>query len=135
MSTLEVIGLVIMLAVCGFTWFRGGSTERRAALAVSFAWIASTVADMDWWTGVQWGILVIDAALAAFLVWLSTQSRRIWPAVAAAGVVLIVLTHIAFLTSASMRQAGFFTVYYLWSYLVLGAVLWGGVTAARRRKA
>lgn len=135
MSTLEVIGLVIMLGVCGFTWLRGGSTERRAALAVSSAWIASTVADMDWWTGVQWGILVIDAALAVFLVWLAAQSRRIWPAVAAAGVILIVLTHIAFMISAAMRQAGFFTVYYLWSYLVLGAVLWGGVTAARRQKA
>jgi hypothetical protein len=131
MSTLELIGLAVMAGICGFTWLRGGPLERRVALAVSAAWIGSTIADMDWWTGVQWGILVIDVALAVFLCLVAARSRRRWPAVAAAGAVLLVITHFAFLISADMRQAGFFTAYYIWSYLVLASVLWGGVTARR----
>lgn len=131
MSTLELIGLAVMASVCGLTWYRGGPLEKRVALAVSTAWIGSTVVDMDWWTGVQWGILVIDVALATWLTLLAAGSRRRWPAVAAAGAILLVITHVAFLISAEMRQAGFFTAYYIWSYLVLGAVLWGGVTATR----
>lgn len=127
----EIVGLAAMPLVCGFALWRGGGPERRAAIAIAVAWIGSVVVDVDAWRGVQWGIMAIDVVLLAYLAALTVASRRVWLLFATAIQLLIVATHGAFVIDPAVGNVGFFSAYYLWSWLVLACLAWGAAVAPR----
>lgn len=128
-SRFEIYGLIVLLLVCGMAIWRGGPVERRIAAVVAVAWVGSILLDDDASSGVQYRLFAIDCVLAVWLVAEAALSRRIWPAFAAAAQLMIVMTHVAFAVNARIVQEGFFSAYYIWSYLVLLALAIGVLTA------
>lgn len=135
MAIAQTVGLVAMPAVCGFALWRGGGPERRAAVAIAVAWIGSVVVDVDEWHGVQWGIMAIDVVLLAYLAALSVASRRTWLTFATAFQLLIVATHLAFVFDPTIGNLGFFSAYYVLSWLELACLAWGAAVAPRPGRA
>jgi len=130
-TRVEWIGAGLMGLVCLAALLRGGPLERRTALVVAAAWILSMLVDEDGNRGVHWRIFAIDLLLMGWLMVEAVVARRIWIMFAAAAQLFIVLTHVAFLMDPSLMQEGFFSAYYVWSYVVLGALLAGALTARR----
>ena len=131
MAKAEILGLALMPLACGFALWRGGGPERRAAVAIGAAWIGSMLVDVDGWRGVQWGIMAVDMVLLAYLAALTVGSRRTWLLFATAFQLLIVATHFAFVFDPAVGNLGFFSAYYLWSWLELGCLVWGAAVAPR----
>ena len=132
-TLLEWYGLGALLLVCLVAAWRGGVAERRVTAVVAVCWLASVVVDNDSSRGVQWAILGVDVFLAGWLVVEAMVSPRIWMLVAAAAQILILLTHVGFALTPAMMQEGFFSAYYIWSYVVLAAVTVGNLLAGHRR--
>ena len=131
MARAEILGLALMPMACGFALWRGRGPERRAAVAIAVAWVGSVAVDVDGWHGVQWGIMAIDMVLLAYLAALTVVSRRTWLLFATAFQLLIVATHFAFVFDSAVGNPGFFSAYYLWSWLELACLAWGAAVAPR----
>ena len=132
-TPIEWYGLAALLVVCLLAVWRGGRLERKAAGIVAICWVASIIVDNDNSTGVQWGILSIDILLAGWFVTQAMIQARAWLFVAAGAQVLILLTHLGFALSPEMMEEGFFSAYYIWSYVVLLALAFGSLTVHHPR--
>lgn len=130
-TLVEWYGLMALLLACLTAFWRGGALERRTAAVVAICWVASVVVDNDGSRGVQWAILAIDVLLGAWLVGEALRCNRVWLFAAAGAQVLILLTHVGFALAPAMMQEGFFSAYYIWSYVVLLALLFGSLSARR----
>lgn len=131
MSLFEIFGLGVLVGVLVLALWRGGPTERRVALAVAVAWVASTFADTPEAGAVQWRILLIDTLLAAWLLFEAVTSARLWTVFAFLAQLMIVMTHVAAMLQPTILVWGFYTAYYVWSYAVLLALCVGTLTARR----
>ncbi|PZO01753.1 MAG: hypothetical protein DCF29_14780 [Alphaproteobacteria bacterium] len=132
-TPIEWYGLAALLVVCLLAVWRGGKPERKSAAIVAICWVASIIVDNDGSTGVQWGILGIDILLAGWLIAQALTATQAWSFVAAGAQILIVLTHVGFALTPEMMQEGFFSAYYIWSYVVLLALAFGSLTTRRPR--
>ncbi|HEU0310960.1 MAG TPA: hypothetical protein VFR36_07070, partial [Sphingomicrobium sp.] len=72
----------LLLAVCIYAWWRGGSDERIVAATC----LAGTVATMlaisplhQRYSGVEEGLLLVDLAVLAGFVAVALRSERFWP--------------------------------------------------------
>ena len=130
-TLVEWYGLGALLLVCLIAVWRGGVPERRTALVVAACWVGSVLVDNDGSRGVQWAILAIDVFLGAWLVIEALRHNRAWLFAAAGAQVLILLTHLGFALTPEMMQEGFFSAYYIWSYIVLLALLVGSLIRGR----
>lgn len=131
-TLVEWYGLGALLLVCLIAVWRGGALERRTAAVVAVCWVASVIVDHDGSRGVQWAILGVDVFLGVWLVIQALRANRAWLFVAAGAQVLILLTHVSFAVTPAMMQEGFFSTYYVWSYIVLLALAIGSVVPRRR---
>lgn len=131
-TLVEWYGIGALLFVCVLAVWRGGVPERRTAAVVALCWAASVIVDNDGSRGVQWAILGVDIFLAIWLVFQALTCNRLWLFVAAAAQILILLTHVGFAMTPEMMQEGFFSAYYIWSYVVLLALASGSLLTRRR---
>ena len=130
------VGLLVMLAVCGCAWRWGGRRERRAALLIAAAWIATLVVQRATGQIAPVGVLALmDLAVFLALLALSWRDRTGWViyAVACQGVALGV--HAIRLLSPAMSSWTYLTALAISSYGLLLALAWGvwGVLRERRR--
>ena len=130
-TLVEWYGLGALLLVCLIAVWRGGVPERRTAVVVAACWVASVIVDNDGSRGVQWAILGVDVFLGAWLVVQALRCNRAWLFCAAGAQILILLTHVGFALTPAMMQEGFFSAYYVWSYVVLAAVAVGSLSRRR----
>ena len=131
-TLVEWYGLGALLFVCVLAVWRGEAPERRTAAVVALCWVASVIVDNDGSRGVQWAILGVDIFLVIWLVFQALTCNRLWLFVAAAAQILILLTHVGFAMTPEMMQEGFFSAYYIWSYVVLFALASGSLLTKRR---
>ena len=131
-TLVEWYGLAALFLVCALVAWRGEGPERRTASVVAFCWIASVVVDNDASRGVQWAILGVDVFLGGWLVFQALTGNRAWLYVAAGAQILILLTHAGFALTPEVMQEGFFSAYYIWSYVVLAAIATGSLSRRGR---
>lgn len=124
-TLVEWYGLGALLLVCLLALWRGGVPERRATAAVAICWVASVIVDNDGSRGIQWAILAVDILLAVWLAVQALSGVRLWLMLAAGAQIMILLTHVGFALTPAMMQEGFFSAYYIWSYVVLLALALG----------
>ena len=129
------INALLALSVCAFALWKGDRPEKLGGGVLAAAWILSAAAQ-DWprADGPEYGILAVDVAYLAFSLWLGLSSARVWALCVAAFQLLIVLTHVATIIDLRIGQFGFFSAYFIWSYLIIVALAVGTVQALRRRR-
>ena len=121
----QLIGLVVVVLVCGWALWRGGRDERATAVALVLATVLSPLVQHRNWVDPEYGVLVVDLALLVFLMWLALRSDRYWPMFAAAFHLLGVVTHIAIMVDHGVRAWAYITGLVIWSYLVFAALAVG----------
>lgn len=120
---------VVLLATVALAVWRGGRTERWAALACMVAAVASTFGqNIHDWISPQWGLLWIDVGLFLALTALALTSRRIWPLFAAAFELVGLLIHGVIVVDDQVRALAYHRGLVIFSYLVLIAVACGALT-------
>jgi hypothetical protein len=129
------ITALLALGVCGLAVWKGDRPERLGGLAAAITWVASAAAQ-DWprADGPEYGIMAVDLAYLVFSLWLGLSSGRLWALCVAAFQLLIVLTHVATIIDLRIGQFGFFSAYFIWSYLIIVALGVGTLQAMRRRR-
>lgn len=131
-STLARVGVVCMAAVCVYAWMRGRRPERRTALALAIAWIASeALEDFNGHHAAQPMVFGVDLLYGGFLFVLMVRSGRQWLVWAFTYQSLVVLTHLAAILDPYADRWTFFTAYLVWSYLQLAALAVGTTLEAR----
>ena len=128
------ITAAVALGVCAMAVWKGDRPARLAGAAAAVTWLASAGAQ-DWprADGPEYGIFAVDVAYLAFSLWLGGSSGRLWALFIAAFQLLIVLTHVAVIIDLRIGQFGFFSAYFVWSYLIIVAIAIGTIQAIGRR--
>ncbi len=129
------IGALIMTAVCLFAAWAGGRPQRLTAGVVFVAWILSAAIQDRSYQNPQYVTLVLDAFLTVVFVTMALKWRETWQIWVAAFQTLTTATHVAAILDPRIWAKASITAYTVWSYLLLAALLWGGVASllARRR--
>jgi hypothetical protein len=125
-----------LIATCAFAFWRGGRPERIVAFAFLVAsFTQPLVLNTTNWLDPQWGVLVVDSVLLAFLVGLALRTDRSWLLFCAAFQLLSVVIHIAILVDRSVAPLPYRRGLVIWSYLTLVALAWGTWRFWRSRQA
>jgi hypothetical protein len=116
---------VAITAVCGAALWKGGPSERIAAMLFYVAWIASRLLRDDNRLNPQWGVLAIDVMLFVLLAALALRSTRFWPMCMAGFELLAVITHAGRLADPRLGGWVYLTAEQIWSYMTLIALAVG----------
>lgn len=130
----QYIFVAIMLVTCGAALWFGRDSERWTAIVLISSAVASLIAQSSKFFQPESGILMIDLALLAYLIWLALRSDRFWPLYAAGFQIIGTLIHVARITDDSIFQSAYATGQILWSYPVLLTLAAGTWFEARRRE-
>jgi hypothetical protein len=125
----------VVLLVCAAAAWRGGRDERVAAAALLVGVVLSKAVYAHHAQQVEWGVLAVDSALLATLVWIALISDRFWPIAAAAFQFLAVIVHLARVADPSLGGWAYFSAEILFGYLLAGAIAVGTFNARRKNSA
>jgi hypothetical protein len=128
------VGLLLMIAVCGGAFWKGGREEQVAAGAMLLAVLATLFLRDPQWSGAQWGAFVSDFGLLAVYVTIALRSLRFWPLFAAAFELLCVVTHVARILDPGVRAWAYATAQVIWTQWVLFAIGVGTFNTWRRNR-
>lgn len=123
-----VINLYWVLAFlcCGFAAIAGGKSGRLGAAMIMTASVASAAGErFGTWSQTHIPVMIIDLALLAGFYWLALRSRSYWPIWATGFHLISVLSHLAILFAADVRQMLYFGFGAFWSLPVLLAMVIG----------
>jgi len=133
-SHAQQLGLVFILAACGFAAWRGGRIERWGAAAMLGAWFATAFSpQLAPMLSVEQRVLAIDLALLAALAWLALRADRFWPLWATAFHLLASVLHLAAAVDPGVTTRMRVSGSYIWGYLTVLTLVAGVVLEARRR--
>jgi hypothetical protein len=119
-------GAVIMLAACGYALLKGDRPARLCGIVIAVGWAGSfLLQDRQNILAPQYLVAALDGVLCLVFFALTLTFRRIWLMVATASQLLTAFTHVAFFFDSRIVALGFMTAYYVWSYVTLGALVWG----------
>ncbi|MDO1560096.1 hypothetical protein Q0812_11725 [Brevundimonas sp. 2R-24] len=122
----QLVAAIVVLIVCGLAWVFGRSPERWGATAIFLAYIAAPIMqDTTDWVSPQIGLMGVDLALLAVMIWLALRTNRFWPTAAAGLHLLSLLAHVAFILDAGVLALAYIIVLNLIGYLVLAALAVG----------
>ncbi len=118
----------VVMAVCAIAAWRGRSLERLAAGGLLAAWALTMVTYQQGRT-TEWGILIVDVAFLALLVWIVLKSGRYWPILGAGFHLLAILTHVARMLDPTFGGWTYMTAGLIWAYLVAFVIGYAAWTA------
>lgn len=126
---LAMITLALSFLVLLGAWTSGGKPERAAAGGIA-AWMAidpiyRSVFATPQFGSVDWGLVLFDTGLFAWLLWIALRANRIWVLFAAAGALLPVLGHMAVLVSEEPVSRAYWAINQLPFFLVLLSLVLG----------
>jgi len=117
------------MAVCGVAAWRGRDEERLTAGVILADWALTVFVYKARSQETQWGILLVDTAQFAVLLWVAMRSMRFWPLPVAAFALLQLMTHVAHAVDPPVTGWSYITAELIWSYLLLFTVGYGAWTA------
>ncbi len=122
MSLLQIIYNGLLLLCCTFCYFKGGKTERIAAL---IALVASLASWAVWifsgrhWGSTELGVLAIDLAVLLGFLAIALRTDRFWPLWATAMQLIAVATHAATLVNPDIVPRAYSLAQGFWAYPIL----------------
>lgn len=135
-TLLPYVLYLIALAICGTAIWKGDAALRWSAGAFIVGWMLTPAVSNLGRGGWDMPVAVIDTNVALLVVWVSLRWRRLWSAVLAALMLLLVLARVIALLDPNVHRYGFLAannVIVLCQMVVLVVAIW--VTLRRRRTA
>jgi hypothetical protein len=129
----HILFLATLLCVCGIAFWRGGQDERWAAIAVAVAAFLSPFAQTRAYSGLELGLVMVDAGLFVALAAIARRSRAFWPMWAAGLQLCSLAGHFAAAKSNAMVPAAYAETLIIWSYAVLATLLVGTLVEGQQR--
>lgn len=117
------------MSVCGLAALRGRDEERLTAGVILADWALTFFVYKATSGDTQWGILLVDSAQFAVLLWIAMKSSRFWPLPVAAFALLQLVTHFARAVDSTITGWSYITAELIWSYLLLLTAGYGAWTA------
>ncbi len=130
MALALLFGLVLAGA-CFHAFQHGGKDEKQVAAALVAASLVTPLAQAFSFSSAEYGILVVDAILLLFLLFVSLTSARWWPMVATGFQLAAIETHLA-AASIQVAPLAYADLAVFWSYLVIAALFFGTMAEAAR---
>ncbi|MBA4804097.1 MAG: hypothetical protein H2038_05545 [Brevundimonas sp.] len=135
-TLLSQIGFAVAALVGAFAFLKGDEPERLGAGAFLLGVFTTLlIHDGGALSGVQWGVLAVDAVFLGVCVALAWKSRRSWPVWACGFQSLVVMSHILTLVDLRPPLAAFYAAINLAGYGVLISIAVGTFRAWQDRKA
>lgn len=126
---------LVALVICGTAIWKGDQPLRWSAGAFIVGWMltpaVSNLSRGDW----DMPVAIIDTNVALLVVWVSLRWRRLWSAVLAALMLLLVLARVIALLDPNVHRYGFLAannVIVLCQMVVLVVALWVTLRARGR---
>jgi hypothetical protein len=125
----------LLLAVCVYAWWRGGSDERIVA-AACLAGTAATLLVISplrlRYSGVEEGLFLVDLAVLVGFVAVALRSKRFWPLWVAGLQLTTSLGHILKGVDQDLLPRAYGAALQFWSYPILLILAVGTFRAHRR---
>jgi uncharacterized membrane protein len=131
------IGLLVVVLIGVFAFWKGGEPERFAMGAWVLGWMAAMLiqGDTNLYLNFQVGLFLLDCAMLAVFITLAWRYRRSWPVWAGACQLIVLTTHLAFPLVQAASITAFYTVLNLAGYGILIAIGVGTFWAWQDRRA
>lgn len=132
---------LLWFATCIYAVARGGAPERVIGIAVFAAVVATNIVPYLWrktahfYTGVEFGIAVVDTALFIVAVAVAITSTRFWPMLLASMLGCELLGHLARPLGPDIIPPAYYVMVAIWGYptlLLLVAGTWRHGVRLRR---
>lgn len=127
----------LLLAVCVYAWWRGGTDERSVAATCLAGTIATLLAVSPLhkrYAGVEEGLLFVDLAVLAGFIVVALRSKRFWPLWVAGLQLTTFIGHILKGIDQELLPRAYGAALQFWSYPILVIVLVGTYRHHRRLK-
>ncbi len=127
---------VVFPSICAYALVRGGTSERRVAIAYLIAAAVTMLGSAfgTHWRGPNWNVIVVDAAFLVALVVIARHSTRFWPLWAAASQLAGVLAHIPVIVNPDLPKQLYVSTQPFWAFPLLGSLLLGTLWFDRARR-
>ena len=134
-SLYQWASLLALFLATGAALWRGGWPERLAAGGMIAAWVATALFQngVQLW-GPQSGVMIIDSALLALLVFIALRSNRWWPMWACGFHAMSVVLHLTVIIDPKVWGRAYFVAIGAFSYLALAALFFGAMTTPSQGK-
>lgn len=122
----------VLLVICGYAFWRGHRDERVVAAVCLGASVLSLLSLAQWqyrYSGVEFGLLLVDAATLALFVAVALRSRRFWPLWVAGLQLTTSMGHLLKAIDISLLPLAYGAALRLWSYpilIILAVGTWRG---------
>jgi len=123
-----IIFWTILLAICGFAWWRGRKDERLAATACLLATIVTVVLIppvAQRYSKPDLVLLAIDVAMLGAFTTIALTSRRFWPLWVAGFQLTMTLSHAMKAIDPDLIPRAYAAASIFWSYPILLTILVG----------
>ena len=113
---------IVLLLTCGYALWRGRSDERIAAAVCLAASIATRFAISPLsvrYTGVEIGLLAIDATVLAAFIAIALHSQRFWPLWVAGLQLTSSMAHLMKVVEVDLMPKAYAAAAVFWSYPIL----------------
>lgn len=122
-TPIQWFGNGLLVTICVLALWRGGRRERITAATLLVGNFAGRFL-IDYvgrgpQVSPQLGLLAMDGAMLAVLLWVALSSRKLWPLPAAACQLLVVAGHLAFMTAGRGFGFAYITALIVFSYGVM----------------
>lgn len=124
---------LLLFGTCSFAFLKGRTDERVAAGAMLVAAALSPFALSAGFASPETGILGIDVALLALLLFIALKSDRYWPLWAAGFHIVGTTIHLATFVEVDIWPPAYANAQAFWAWPVLVALLVGTMAEARYR--
>ena len=125
----------LLLAVCFYAWWRGGSDERIVAATCLAGTVATLLAVSPLhrrYSGVEEGLLLVDLAVLAGFVTVALRSNRFWPLWVAGLQLTTSIGHMLKGIDQDLLPRAYGAALQFWSYPILIIVAVGTYRRHRR---
>lgn len=131
MSPLFIFSQTLLVIVAALAFWRGRVWEKATAAVLVGNWAATELAHFNR-IDPPWLIITFDGLVCLFLFYLAVFSGRKWTLWAAAGQILLMANHLAFIRFHAIQQWAYVSAYMIWGDLVLVALAIGVLTRKHR---
>ena len=127
--------LILNIGCCGYAHAFGGMPERRIALMLVAAALATAAADygLPQPRGtIRWPVMLVDFALAMGLIWVAMIAERLWPMVVAALQLITAIAHPALELAATAAPRAYVIAIFMSGFLIPPVLAFGTFLHRRR---